>query len=356
MFHMGTLPRRNPDERRRQRAAQRRRQEQSRIPPPPVPSVISAKTWETFFTYRGWNLIPIEKFTHKGLYYSMCFEYTSFEYRYTHFMNFCTWIGKPTKLQMQSPHVVQVQSEAKEKFFLNQRLRYQFKRLVSAYLRKKMPLKNEVDPITFESPIQKVFLYDHAHRCTFQFEAKQLLRDFSTRLLTHDDLFPTPLPLRNPLTNAKLHIGQLLSVYFQIKSMGHMHWTFECLQDAQFKMALFCRDNMRKLRLSALRNLMNSPDGIPFLFDFIEVQHDIVNKPFDVRTYDWALRTTTCQSIDRIRSWKTMCYTFYEIEITEEDIVERQRKISKLTPIILNLCSPCEEIQRVRRSHALPKP
>jgi hypothetical protein len=267
-------------------------------------------------------------------------------------MNFRLSIGKPIE---QQEHCQAIQQEARVKFFLNQKLRFQFKRIVSMYLHTKLQLKNETDPVTMEPPIQAVFLYDHANRCKFRFEAKELLRDFSTRLLTHEDLFPTPLSLRNPLTNSKLHLGQMLSLYTQIKSFGQMHWTFECFQDARFRMRLFARDNQRKLRLSALHDLMKSPDGSDFVLDFIEAQHDILEKPFDLRAYTWALKTYKCNSIERIHSWKVMCLAFYEIEITEDDIYERQRKRSKLTPIVLKLCSPCVEILMIRRTSPLVK-
>ena len=345
---------RNSEERHRNRNRNRNRNQQ-RYQENNIVAVSSVNSWSSFYRYKGWNLIPKEKFVNKGLYYSMSFDYPSFAVRYTRFMNFTTWIGKESLGQELSPQSLEIQKEAKEMFFLNQRLRFQLKRLIQAYFLKKMPIKNEVDPITFEIPLQKVFLYDHANRCTYQFEAKELLRDFSTRLLTHDDLFPTPLFLRNPFTNAKLHIGQILSVYKQIKSFGQMHWSLECFNDARFGMKIFQRDNMRKLRLSALRDLMKSPQNLEFILDFIEAQHDIFNKQFDFRTYQWALKTNKCDSMERIRSWKSICFRFYEVEITEEDICERQRKINKMTPMILKLCSPCEEIHLIRRGYSIPK-
>lgn len=353
MFSMGRATRRTPEERRRYRDLQRRHQQQQRRnpPPPPPPSPPSVQPWKSFSDIPSWNLIPIEKFTNKGIYYSMCFDYSSFAHRYGHFQHFIFCFGSPKPCVATHPHLLAMNREAKEKYFLNQKLRFAFKRLVSAFLHKSMKLKNEVDPITFEEPKQAVFLYDHANRCKFQFEAKELLRDFSTRLLTHEDLFPTPLFLRNPFTNARLHLGQILSLYSQIKSHGQMHWTLECYKDSKYRMKIFSRDNLRKLRLSALRDLMKSPQSSDFILDFIEAQHDIFNKQFDTRTYEWAFKTNKCHSMDRIRSWKSMCYTFYEIEITEDDIFERQEKMRKLAPVLLNLCSPCVEIQQVKRTH-----
>jgi hypothetical protein len=347
MFSIGIAPRRNSENRHRHRNRNPQRRHE-------LPSTTVANPWSRFSIYNRWNLLPIEKFTDKGLYYSMSFDYPSFASRYLHFMKFPTRIGTQSITPELPSHSLKLQQEAKEMFFLNQRLRFQFKRLISAYLLQKMPIKNEVDPITLEVPRQPVFLHDHANRCTFQFEAKELLRDFSTRLLTHDDLFPCPLCLRNPFTNAKLHIGQILSLYRQIKSFGQMHWTVECFKDARFSLKLFQRDNMRKLRLSALRNLMKSPQCVDFLLDFIEAQHDSYNKQFDLRTYRWALERSI-ETMERIRSWKFICLCFYEVEITEDDFVERQRKINKLAPIILRLCSPCDELYLARRGFPVAK-
>lgn len=343
MFSIGVAQRRTPDERRRYQRQQQRRNL--------TPSSVIQSSFP--FSYRGWNLLPKELFTNKALYFSMSFEYATFPQRYTQFMNFRLYIGKPLGNQGQC-HAIQ--TEAKEKFFLNQKLRFLFKRIVSMYLFKKLQLKNEKDPVTMEPPRHTVFLYDHVNRCKFQFEAKELLRDFSMRLLTHDDLFPTPLYLRNPFTNSKLHLGQLLSLYTQIKSFGYMHWTLECFQDARFMIGVFARENMRKLRLAALRDLMKSPQGSEFILDFIEAQHDMLNKPFDLRTYKWALKTNKCHSMERIQSWKTICFAFYEIEITEEDLFERQRKTTKLIPLVIKLCSPCVEIVMERRNCSVPNP
>lgn len=372
MFSLGIVRRRTPEERRRyhQEQGQRRRIQQLRhqrsssvhlqsrqqVQQSSTSSHSPVKQWKSFQDIPSWNLIPKEKFKNQGLYFSMCFDYPSFAHRYTHFQNFGYWIGFPSQPVKDSLLIEELNREAKEKYLLNQTLRQAFKRLISTYLHKRMKIMNEKDPITLELPKQSVFLYDHANRSTFQFEAKELLRDFSSRLLSHEDLFPTPLFLRNPLTNAKLHLGQMISLYVQIKAFGHMHWTLECFQDARFEMKIFSRENHRKLRLSALKDLMRSPERCNFILDFIEAQHDILNKPFDLRTYQWALRTNKCYSMERIQSWKTMCYTFYEIEITEDDLIERQRKMNKLTPILLNLCSPAVEILLAKRSSYVPKP
>jgi hypothetical protein len=348
------IVRRSPEENRRRRIARQRNQirrnqvtEVLQEQIPLVPKSISK--WTDISWYKRWNIIPIDKFKNKGLYYSMSFEYKSFAYRYTHFQNFLLFFGTQQPRTL-SDSVIAMREEAKEKYFLNQKLRFAFKRLFVAYLLKKMKLKNEVDPITLEPPKECITLYDHFNRSTFQFEAKELLRDFQSRLLTHDDLFPLPQKLRNPLTNTHLTLGQILSLYAQILSFGYSHWSLECFRDADFKLKLFSRDNQRKLRLHALKDILKTPSTTYFLLDFIEAQHDVFKKLFDVRTYRWALENNKCQSMERIRSWKTMCYAFYEIELTEEDFFEKQNKQKRLRPLLEELCSPCRELQLAKRS------
>jgi hypothetical protein len=349
------IVRRSPEENRRRRMERRRTQarQQARSHHEPIhPTSFCPTTpiqdWTSFFWYKRWNLLPIEKFTNKGLYFSMCFDYPNFAYRYTHFQSFSMGFGD--KANPNTPHAIHLRQEAKEKYFLNQKIRFALKRLVSAYLMKSMKIKNETDPVTLEIPKQSVFLVDYSNRCKFQFEAKELLRDFQSRLLTHDDLFPTPLSLRNPLTNTNLTLGQTLSLVNQIYRFGHTHWTVECFRDADYKPQLFLRDNVRKLRLYALKDLMNTPSGVYFLLDFMEAQHDLFKKTFDERTYRWALETNKCHSMERIRSWKSLCYTFYEIELTEDDFFERHSKQKRLRPLLIELCSPCVELQLAKRS------
>jgi hypothetical protein len=348
MFSMGVI-RRSPEEIRRRRREQRRsqarqssQQQKSELPPNPV------KGWNGLFEYKRWVIVPLDKFKHKGLFYSMSFDYRTFAHRYTHFQNFTCFFG--VQPQSMTHYAISMREEAKEKYFLNQKLRFAFKRLVAAYLMHSMKVKNETDPITFETPKQPVILFDYTNRCKFQFEAKELLRDFQSRLLTHDDLFPTPLSLRNPFTNSPLTIGQTVSLITQILSHGHSHWTLECFRDAKFKPSLFLRDNQRKLRLHALKDLLKSPQATYFLLDFMEAQHDLFQKIFDERTYRWALESNKCHSMERIRSWKLLCYTFYEIELTEEDFFERQDKQKRLRPLLSELCSPCTELQLAKRS------
>lgn len=347
MFHIGQARRRTPDERRRHRRRQIRNN-----PRPIRGSVTGTEKWNDFVSFQRWNILPLHCFEHKGLYYAMCFDHPKFAQRYTQFQNFGIWPNRnPNQTPLfQMANNEGMNKEAKEKYFLNQKVRWAFKRLLQTYLLRKMQVKNDVDPITLDTPQQAVTLVDMRARSKFIFEAKSILRDFQTRLLNHSDLFPMPLFLRNPLTNERLTIGQIQSILDQSRRLGQTHWTTECLIDARFELKLFSRDNSRKLKLHALRDLMISQEGSDFILDFIEGQHDVFNKFFDERTYTWALKSNRCYSMTRIRAWREMCQRFYEIEITTEDYLERNAQQQKLSPILINLCSPCHDLLEVRRS------
>lgn len=351
-FSQGRAATVSPEERHR-----RRRQRQIN---PSTGKTKAVEPWKDFHSLKRWNLIPQDMFKNKGIYFSMMFDYPTFTARYTHFQHYCHFFIKNHKFPTNPDFLNiynQMEQEAKEKYMLNQKLRWAFKRLAVKYLQTKLQVKNEVDPVSLEEPKQSVYVYDYATRSKFAFEAQHLLRDFQTRLLTHDELFPSPLNLRNPLTNEKLKMGQTIHVLSQIKKFGLSHWTIECYLDAQFCIALFLRDNNRKLRLHALKETLNNPLlATEIILDFIEMQHVIYNKHFDERTYQWALQNNKCHTMERIRSWKALTYRFYELDITQEDYNERVVIWKKNIALLQHLCSPCIELLEIRRSFGRPKP
>ncbi len=357
MFSIGRVKQMTPEERRRKRK-EKHRLVQSKKLIVRIPKPKPVEKWKDFHSYKRWNLLPIEMFQHKGIYFSMMFEYKTFASRYLHFQTYGHFYLKHHSFPNAPSFVnifTKIQEEAREKYMLNQKLRWAFKRLTNAYLQKKLQLKNEVDPISLETPKKSIYIYDYQTRSKFLFEAQHLLRDFQTRLLTHEELFPTPLYLRNPLTNTKLSLGQLIHIVGQIKHHGLSHWTIECYLDSRYAMNIFLRDNNRKLRLHALKETLQSKYATEIILDFIEMQHHIYKKDFDERTYRWALENNKCHSMERIRSWKNLTFRFYELDITNEDFTERNALWNKNTSLILNLCSPCLELLEVRRTLRLNK-
>jgi hypothetical protein len=121
----------------------------------------------------------------------------------------------------------------------NQKLRWQFKRLVLAWKCKKAVLVNEEDIISLEVPKKPVYIFDFSSNKKYQFEAKFFLIDSVNRFLLHDDFFPISKYPRNILTNEDLTFGQAWSISNQLHSYGITHWSWEGFQAQSFSLEKF---------------------------------------------------------------------------------------------------------------------
>lgn len=302
--------------------------------------------WKSF-NHPKWCILPAHLFTYPCLRYEFEFGTGGFVEQYTKCqMRPCPFRpvsqGTPFETLWTS-----MRKEMLEKYCLNQKVRFAFKRLVNIFLERKLRNRNEVDPATFEKPIQAVRVVEWKTRSIYTFEAKSLALDMRTRLLQHEELFPMPSVPRNPFTNAVLTFGQLCSIYDSLKAYGKTDWLLEAYRDARFDLYLFSRDNTRKLRLFALRDLLQTSECKFILLDFIQAQHSALEKHYDSIVYEWAV--THSKPTKRIESWKEYCYKFYEIDITVEDVEERIRRQAILIRHIEPLCTPCEELKMIRQ-------
>lgn len=313
------------------------------------PSKETKQPWKSFDNLPTWNLIPKEKFTHLQNYFLFKFDCDGFVSRY------CRLHQRTVPFKHSKRHPAfeerwqHMNEEVEQKYRLNQQLRWAFKTLATRWLERKLQFKNTTDFATLEVPKNKVVLYDWSQRSKYALEASSILGDFRTRLLSHEELFPMPLHLRNPFTNSLLSYAQIHSLYMQLRSLGKTHWTLECFRDAEYDIYYFKRDNQRKLRLMALKHLLETNDCRFLLLDFIENQHIVLNKPCDTTLYDWAITCSKACTLKRIQSWKEMCYKYYEIDITTEDIDEKTRKQEVISRMSEPLCTPCEELKMVRQ-------
>jgi hypothetical protein len=298
--------------------------------------------------YRHWNILPSHRFQNYGAFFLLGWYAPSFRSRWTELQTLkYPFPGReiPSKFLA---HWDIMYAELLEKYALNMKVRWAMKRLVNAFLAKRIQQKNEVDPVTLEVPTKSIALVDLPNRAKYIFEASSLLYDFHTRLLSHEELFPMPLQLRNPLTNQVLTYSQQYSMYNQLRSRGEMIWSLECLRDARFDLYLFTRDNNRKLKLSALRDTLQSRDGVYTLLDFIESQHDYYDMRFDALTYRWALSNRQVKS-HRLDCWKSACLEYYTIDITNDDCDEKEKRWKVLRLEIKPLCEPIHELLQMRR-------
>ena len=295
-----------------------------------------------------WNLVPSRRFENYGAFFLLGWYSPSFRARWTELQVLKhPFQGKEAPSAF-SNHWNTMYTELLEKYALNMRIRWAFKRLLNRFLAKKIQQKNEVDPVTLELPKKSVELVDISNRVKYLFEASSLLYDFHTRLLSHEEFFPMPLRLRNPLTNQELTYSQQFSIYSQLRSKGEMIWSLECLRDACFDMYIFTRDNNRKLKLHALRDSLQSKDSVYILLDFIESQHDYHDMRFDAPTYRWALSNRQVKS-HRLECWKNSCLEYYTIDITNDDEEEKEKRWRLLRIQMKPLCEPIHELHQMRR-------
>jgi hypothetical protein len=343
MFALGVAP----------RPRERRRVHYPRDYVRPVPSAppnrffIKRKPepWQSF-VFPKWCILPDHCIEHKGIRFTYEFQNHGFTHQYLK----CQFIPCPFKHATPEHKKIwdETRRELLAKYFLNQKLRWAMKNLLNRWLSKKLSYKNDMDPITLEEPKQPITLIDWRNRAKFTFEASSLRNDMRSKLLTHEELFPMPCAPRNPLTNAPLNYGQIHSILEQIRLSGKTDWVLEAFREAKYDIYMFSRDNSRKLRLFALRDLLGTAECRYVLADFIESQHQTFQKHYDSRVYEWAI-TSQRQSIKRIQAWKEMCYKYYELEIVIDDVDEREKRQRLLGKSIEPLCNPCEELRMLRR-------
>lgn len=301
----------------------------------------------TSFVQPKWCILPRSCFTSPSNRFAFEFGETGFREQYIKSqVRPCpfrpTSTGTPFETQWNAMRL-----ELLELYYLNQKVRFAFKRLLNAYLSRTILFRNDVDPVTLERPVQEIVVFDWKSRSKYRFEAKSLAVDMRTRMLTHEDMFPMPAFPRNPYTNSRFSLGQLCSIFQSLKTFGKTDWLLEAYRDARFDLHLFTRDNQRKLRLCALKDLLQTSECRYLLLDFIRAQHIALEKYCDAIVYEWAI--TYSHDIKRIESWKEYCYKFYEIEITVEDIEDRIHRQTVLTRHIEPLCTPCEELKKIRQ-------
>lgn len=238
----------------------------------------------------------------------------------------------------------------REAIKLNMRLRVQARRLLSAWLGRRLRNVNDTDPVTCEAARTPVKVVDWANRSVYTFEASTILKDIVNRLGLHDELWPTPQRPRNPYTNAPLTLGQLYSVLQQLRSLGRSHWMLEALAATGYDFALFVRNYSTPLKHSALDQIFRSPasdDYIYVMTDFMENEHDHHDQTFNAALYKWALlHEAGCQVL---MDWRRACRRYHELTLLHTDPIDLRNHVEdEITPMTERLCGPPRVLQVLR--------
>lgn len=121
------------------------------------------------------------------------------------------------------------------------RVRAAFRRLAVRIISRRcerQPLDG-LDPITLDTIVQPVIVYDMARRSRYNFEAQSLMHHISNQLTNHSYGFAAAAAPRNPLTNLMFTEAQLVSIHHQLRAQGRMHWTFAAYASVNYNLMTF---------------------------------------------------------------------------------------------------------------------
>lgn len=235
----------------------------------------------------------------------------------------------------------------------NQRIRFLLSCFLKQWLFRRLIPGNDYDPVTCESPRRPIRFIDWPQRRIYTFEASTILRDMRERLLYQNYLFTEPKSPRNPYTNVEFSLGQYYSVFKQLRVLGLSHWALEGLTECLYNLEQFHNKFASPLRFAALKDCFSDPTnsvGKDLLYEFMEDQHDIHEKPFLSAVYLWALDEAPTSSI--VKFWRHLCMKYHELEITVRDPTTC-RNYQKLYVIdhTRELCEHPSDLIALRNTH-----
>ena len=200
----------------------------------------------------------------------------------------------------------------------NMKIRWAMKKLMNMWRMKHIRVMNEEDVATQEIPKKRIVFVDWKTRTSHQFEAMTILRDSITRLLHHDQLFLQALPPRNPFTNTPLSYGALVSLHYQLRSVGVTHWLWEAFAASNFDIETLEKSYEVPMKLRCLESMMadkTNVNTLDFIMDFIigEYSHHIIYGPPNERMVLRILITKWDEP--KIQEWIKLCNSYWVNEI-----------------------------------------
>jgi len=162
-----------------------------------------------------------------------------------------------------------------KEYLVEVRLRFQFKRLLNAWLRKRMDKKcsDRVDPITMNPILHCIRVYDIKQRRSYVFEADSLNKAIKKNLYAHQYTIPGPKKPVNILTNRPFTYSQLVSIHDQLLGTRTRMEDFASYRKLQFKLETWKMYMYNHIYLAAIKEELynyQSLDGRDMLDDFIK--------------------------------------------------------------------------------------
>lgn len=155
-------------------------------------------------------------------------------------------------------------------FGLNQKFRWNMKKLCLAWLKKqsrKKKIGENEDVITYEPLTDKdrIEIYCLKSRCIYYFSAQTLLKSICANLETQTNNIPLVTFPKNPLTNLTFDFGQLLHIYDECVAWGSRRkkpipTMFHLFRNENFQINQTCRAHNMFIQHRASYNYMMNDD------------------------------------------------------------------------------------------------
>lgn len=333
MFHPGI-----PSTRRRQQRHHRQRNvsSESRTPPP--------KTLFLLSSTKKWILLPehtLNYFQKSILSFPSSCTFTeiykyieSFEKDYPENSMQMGFLYTVSKSNL--PYE-QIQESLFDAFYMNQALRWKFKKLLFHWISKHSKQVNTADLVTLEVPSKPVYLIDLNQRKKYVFESSTILKDAYTRIMNHDGLILDSKYPRNPYTNEILSFEDCIFLHNQLRRYGTTNWLWEAFARNKFSIEKLQHEFEAPMRLQCLQSIFNEFNfrAQELLVDFILEQYESHAKypPPESIVYK-VIRV--CKNHPFVEDWISACKEWWTYQIRPNAFTdENQIRVTEKTRLLM---------------------
>jgi hypothetical protein len=206
-------------------------------------------------------------------------------------------------------------------YIVEMRLRYQFRRLANAFIRRQMDRKSSdlIDPITLNPIVHPIYVYDRRQKRRYIFEAESLNKAIRKNLYAAQYTVPHPKRPINILTNKAFSYVQFISIYDQLLSTRCRMEDFSMFRKWGFRLESWKHYMYNHIYLTAIKDELynyQSVDGRDMLEDFIKDMMSVCDIPLTSR-FEVILANAVAWFPDHslLQQIRSLCVSSYEANI-----------------------------------------
>jgi hypothetical protein len=208
-----------------------------------------------------------------------------------------------------------------KEYMVEMRLRYQFRRLANAWIRRQMDRKSSdlIDPITLNPIAHPIYVYDRRQKRRYVFEAESLNKAIKKNLYAQQYTIPQPKRPINILTNKSFMYVQLISIYDQLLSTRCRMEDFSLFRKWGFRLETWKHHMYKHIYMTAIKEELynyQSADGQDMLEDFIKDMMSACNIHL-THLFETTLTNAVAWYPDHslLQQLRSLCVTSYEANI-----------------------------------------